>query len=134
MIDNGIWSFNKQMGSGVGFIYIIYDKYMNKAYLGKKTYKAKIHWKTYKSSSKIIKEMLRERVLSDFKFICVEEYKTLGALSYAETWSLCYLETPTSDQWYNKLIQKVSWNVHERITDKHKLILDKVKLILNRGE
>jgi len=38
----------------------------------------------------------------------------------AETWSLCNVEAPTKDIWYNKRIEKISWKVSEQITDLHK--------------
>jgi hypothetical protein len=62
--------------------------------------------------------------MEEFDFICLEQYQTKGTLSYSETWSLCYVEAPTNDRWYNRLIEKVSWNVKEAITDRHKERLD----------
>jgi len=126
--QNGHWNFNKQMGDGVGFIYIIRDKYLKKFYLGKKLYRGtgklnkgvESNWKKYKSSSPILAEHFKVRPLEEFEFICLEEYKTKGALAYAETWSLCNVEAPTKDIWYNKRIEKISWKVSEQITDLHK--------------
>ena len=51
---------------------------------------------------------------------------TKGTLSYSETWSLCYVEAPTSENWYNTLVEKVSWPVKEAITERHKERLNKV--------
>jgi hypothetical protein len=111
--DNGHWIFTEQMGKDyVGFVYIIHDEYLNRAYIGKKLfYGTGVHnkgkdtgWKTYKSSSKLLAEMFRERPLTEFKFICLEQYKTKGTLAYAETWSLCFVEAPTTINFYNKLI------------------------------
>ena len=127
--NNGIWLFPEQMEVGVGFIYVIRDKYMKKFYLGKKNYKVggkgvnkgKItNWRTYMSSSKLLQELIEERPWEEFDFICLEQYKTKGTLSYAETWSLCLVEAPTTDMWYNKRIEAVRWNVSEPITDRHK--------------
>jgi hypothetical protein len=126
--DNGHWKFDKQMGDGVGFIYIIRDKYLQRFYLGKKLFygagklnKGKeSNWKRYKSSSKSLADHFKERPAEEFEFICIEEYKTKGTLSYAETWTLCLVEAPTNDMWYNRLIEKVSWPVREPISDKHK--------------
>jgi hypothetical protein len=125
---NGHWSFPEQMGTGVGFIYIVRDSYMKKFYLGKKQFKGtgvknrgkESNWKKYVSSSKLLQQLMLDRPREEFDFICLEEYKTKGTLSYSETWSLCYVEAPTSDHWYNTLINKVSWNVKEKITDRHK--------------
>jgi hypothetical protein len=130
-IDNGHWKFPKQMGEGKasGFVYVIRDNFMERFYLGKKKYKTKIRgtqryetgaWRTYISSSNTVKQMLAQRPIEEFEFIVLEEYIMAGALSYAETWSLCHVEAPTTDTWYNKRIEEVSWNVRERVTDRHK--------------
>ncbi|MDB4575372.1 hypothetical protein N9112_00250 [bacterium] len=137
--DNGHWSFPEQLGEGVGFIYIIRDKYMRKLYLGKKHFRAmrgrnkgvESNWRKYMSSSKYVKLMVANRPLSEFEFICIESYTTKGTLSYSETWSLCQVEAPTSDEWMNTLIEKVSWNVKEPISDRHK---ERMKLAIEWGE
>jgi hypothetical protein len=126
--DNGHWSFCEQMGTGVGFIYVIRDNYLRRFYLGKKLFyghgklnKGKeSNWRRYTSSSKILSEMFKERPKDEFDFICVEQYKTKGTLSYAETWTLCLVEAPTNNQWYNRLIEKVSWPVKEPVSERHK--------------
>lgn len=134
--NNGHWSFPEQMGNGVGFIYVIKDTVLERFYLGKKLYvgtgqlnKGKeSNWKKYTSSSKLLNELLKVRPKEEFEFICIEEYKTKGTLSYSETWSLCYVEAPTNKNWYNTLIEKVSWPVKEMITDRHK---NRLNAILN---
>jgi hypothetical protein len=126
--QNGHWRFPEQMGDGVGFIYVIRDNYMKRFYLGKKLFRGtgklnkgkESNWKKYTSSSKLLAEMLKERPKEEFDFICLEQYQTKGTLSYSETWSLCHVEAPTNDDWYNRLVEKVSWNVKEQITDRHK--------------
>ena len=131
---NGHWDFPEQMGNGVGFIYVMFDTILNRAYLGKKLYRSnsvakrgkESDWRSYVSSSNLLKEILKERPLSEFEFICIEQYQTKGTLSYAETWSLCYVEAPTSVSWYNTLIEKVSWPVKESITFRHKQRLSEV--------
>lgn len=134
--NNGHWVFPEQMGSKekVGFIYIVRDTYFKRLYLGKKSYwgAGKLNkgkestWRQYCSSSKSLLEMIAGRPREEFEFICLEEYKTKGTLSYAETWSLCLVEAPTTDNWYNTLIEKVSWKVKEPISDRHKQRLEKV--------
>ena len=134
--NNGHWEFPEQMGTGkvVGFIYVIYDKVLNRAYLGKKLFygtgqlnKGKeSNWKRYTSSSKVVNELLKQRPKDEFEFICIEQYKTKGTLSYSETWSLCLVEAPTSNVFYNTLIEKVTWNVKEQITDRHKERLQEI--------
>jgi hypothetical protein len=131
--DNGHWRFSSQMGKPefIGFIYIIHDLYMRKMYLGKKLYRGmgksnngvESNWKRYISSSKLLGEHVDARPKDEFDFICVEEYKTKSGLSYAETWSLCFVEAPTKAEWYNKRIEAISWNVKEKITDRHKTLL-----------
>jgi hypothetical protein len=126
--NNGHWLFDEQMGKGVGFIYVIRDNVLDRLYLGKKLFygmgqlnKGKeSNWKKYASSSPVLSEMFKERPKSEFDFICIEQYNTKGTLSYSETWSLCLVEAPTSNRWYNTIIEKVSWNVKEKITDRHK--------------
>jgi hypothetical protein len=128
-LDNGYWDFPEQMGPPyVGFIYVIFDVYLKRAYLGKKTYLGAgvknrgkdTGWRTYKSSSKLLEILFKKRPLMEFEFICLEQYKTKGTLSYSETWSLCLIEAPTSKVFYNTRIEAVSWPVKERITDRHK--------------
>lgn len=136
--NNGHWQFERQMGIGyIGFIYVIYDTVLNRSYLGKKLYlgmgqlnKGKeSNWKKYTSSSKLLAELLKARPKEEFEFICLEEYKTKGTLSYSETWSLCFVEAPTNKDWYNTLIEKVSWNVKEPISEMHKA---RLRTILER--
>ena len=134
--DNGHWTFPEQMGEGVGFIYVIRDHVLHRCYLGKKLYygagklnKGKeSNWRRYTSSSKVLGELLKVRPKEEFEFICLEQYKTKGTLSYSETWSLCRVEAPTSNEWYNTLIEKVSWPVKEQITKRHKDRLERVIL------
>jgi hypothetical protein len=128
--NNGHWNFDKQMGEKeyVGFIYIIFDTVLKKYYLGKKNYRGagklnrgvESDWKRYKSSSSCLKAHFAERPKEEFLFICLEEYKKKGSLAWAETWSLCFVEAPTTDVWYNKRIEPISWNVIEHVTNKHK--------------
>jgi hypothetical protein len=117
----------------VGFIYVIRDNFLKRFYLGKKQYRGtgklnkgkESDWKKYKSSSKLLLEMFKERPSEEFDFICIEEYKAKGALAYGETWSLCLVEAPTTTGWYNTRIEAISWSVKEGITDNHKERLNK---------
>jgi hypothetical protein len=139
-VDNGIWQFPDQMGVKPyeGFIYVIVDKVLNKAYLGKKYYwgKGKLNkgeplpWKNYKTSSKKVKAFLKDGKDEEFEFIVLEQYQTKGGLSYAETWSLCRLDTPLSDQWLNSRIEGISWKVKEGVSDRHlQRLYDVIKLL-----
>ena len=126
--DNGHWLFPEQLGGHSGFIYIVRDKVLKRMYLGKKNFlgngrqnKGKeLEWRKYKTSSKLLAELFKVRPKEEFEFIVIEQYKTRGTLSYAETWSLCLVEAPTTKMWYNTLIEKVSWSVKEPISDRHK--------------
>jgi hypothetical protein len=133
--NNGHWQFPAQMGGkeSVGFIYVIRDNFLKRFYLGKKQYRGtgklnkgkESDWRKYKSSSKLLLEMFKERPSEEFDFICIEEYKAKGALAYGETWSLCLVEAPTTLGWYNTRIEAISWSVKEGITDRHKDRLNK---------
>ncbi len=128
--DNGRWHFEEQMGGKefVGFVYVIYDKVLNRAYLGKKLYRGhgqvnkglESDWRRYKSSSTLLKDMWKERPMSEFEFVCIEQYRTKGALSYSESWSLAFVEAPTTKYFYNTRLEGVSWKVSEAITVRHK--------------
>jgi hypothetical protein len=130
---NGHWHYHKQMGTGVGFIYIVRDHVLQRCYLGKKFFRVggklsnspETNWKTYVSSSKLLKEMLDNRPREEFEFVCIAQYNSKGALSYAETWSLCHVEAPTTDVWYNQLIEKVSWRVREGVSEEHRARLSR---------
>lgn len=131
---NGHWRFPEQMGIGSGFVYVIRDRVLHKLYMGKKCFRGsrgskrgvESNWRTYKSSSPILKAMFKERPMTEFDMIVLEVYETKSGLNYAETWSLCLVEAPTSEEWYNTRIEAVSWNVKERVTDRHKARLIRV--------
>jgi hypothetical protein len=135
-VNNGHWKFPEQMGTAgmQGFIYVVRDNVLERFYLGKKSYfgtgvknkGVESNWRRYKSSSKLLAELMAERPREEFEYICLEEYKTKGALSYAETWTLCLVEAPTSNTWYNTRIEKVSWNVREPISSRHKERLKRI--------
>jgi hypothetical protein len=135
--DNGHWDFPEQMGNHMGFIYVIFDTVLVRAYLGKKLFQGtgalnkgkESNWRKYTSSSKLLNDLLKVRPKEEFEFICIEQYLTKGTLSYSETWSLCYVEAPTRKEFYNNLIDKVSWSVKEPITNRHK---ERLQLVLDR--
>lgn len=129
MLDNGHWIFPEQMGdaSKVGFLYYVYDVPLDRVYIGKKKYlttkkgkQVPSEWRSYSTSSEIVKKLLSARPKDEFQFICIEEYSTPSGLAYAETWTLCYVEAPTTDRFYNKRIEEISWHIRERITPRHK--------------
>jgi hypothetical protein len=128
---NGHWDFPGKLDPDnfIGFIYIIVDLNNKKLYLGKKQYKGagklnkgkESNWPWYISSSTELSEQVKKYGKEGFDFIAVEQYKSKGALSYAETWSLMFVESPSNRHlWYNMLVNKISWNVREGITQQHK--------------
>ena len=113
----------------IGFIYVIQDIVNKKLYLGKKQYRGtgkinkgeESNWKWYISSSKELSASIKLNGKNKFAFIAIEQYKTKGGLSYAESWSLMYAQTPVySERWYNVLINKITWPVKEPPTERHR--------------
>lgn len=138
---NGLWDFPEEMGGKgyVGFIYLIADLKFKKLYLGRKNFRSKnlktkgkdSGWRDYTSSSTNINDAISTRGFDDFRFFCIEQYKTVGGLGYAETWSLCYVDALCNPKlWYNGLINKVSWKVNEPVTRRHLERLDNYRKIV----
>jgi len=131
--NNGHWKFPQQMGKAAGFVYLIHDKILDRFYIGKKHYRTpkgvETDWRKYTSSSNIVNALIESSSKDGFDFFCLEEYQKRGAVGYAETWSLCYVEAPTTEKWYNARIEKVSWRVSETITQRHK---DRLTAILSK--
>jgi hypothetical protein len=128
-IYNGHWEFPTQMGlhPKMGFIYLIKDEYLERFYIGKKLYRGtgkenrgkESNWKTYTSSSGLIRKMLIERPKEEFRFICLDEYETKGGLAWAETWSLVNVNTPRNNKTYNTSIPAINWKSKEDISQRH---------------
>jgi hypothetical protein len=79
------------------------------------------NWKTYTSSSSYLNDLIKEKGKDKFEFIILEEYHTVGGLSFAETWSQVFVETPSNnDEFMNRFIDKVTWKVTEPVTARHK--------------
>lgn len=129
---NGHWRFPEKMDPHhyYGFIYLVHDRELDKYYIGSKRYISNAiatkgqesNWKTYVTSSKNIGgEIMKRGSKESFTFYCLEQYVNRGTIGWAEVWSLCFAEVLNNqDKWYNGLIQKVSWKVSERITERHK--------------
>lgn len=139
---NGHWLFEEALGvSGqFGFIYLIHDTSLDRMYIGKKQFlgagkKNKglpTNWQWYTSSCKELCESIKRNGKDNFVFYVLEQYKIRGSLGFAETWSICHVEALANrDKWYNGLINKVSWNVKESITPRHKA---RLKAILEGKE
>lgn len=128
---NGHWDFPEPLGENgeFGFIYLIHDTLEEKFYLGKKQFRGtgklnkgeESNWKYYTSSSKELVASIKRNGKDFFEFYVIEQYYKRGTLGYAETWSLCLVEALANrEKWHNGLINKVSWNVTEKITTRHK--------------
>ena len=126
---NGHWHFPETMGKDkIGFVYVIRDTILQRGYIGKKMYREQgqinkgkeTDWREYMSSSRTMEALFKHRPKEEFQFICLEEYESKSGLSFAETWTLCIVEAPTTPIWYNTRIEKVAWNVRENITFRHK--------------
>lgn len=131
-MDYGHWS-NFPPGlnpeKAVGFVYLIVNLDTNQKYIGKKFFRGRgkankgqeSNWKTYTSSSKTVNEMIETLGKSRFRFIIIEQYFTLGGLSWAETWSQVQVEVPSNnDEWLNRFIDKVTWKSSESVSKQHK--------------
>lgn len=138
--ENGHWCFPVAMDSFEfeGFIYVVYDTILNRAYLGKKKFITRKNgcndregWKSYSTSSSVVNGLKERSKTGGFLFICLDQYRFSGALAYAETWSLCHVDAPMSDTWYNKRIEGISWKVKEPVTERHKQRLDIVQQLLD---
>ena len=127
---NGHWQFPDKLDPSkyFGFIYLIKDRKTGKRYIGKKQYLGsgkknkgeETNWRFYVSSCNGLKDELALRY-EDFDFIVLEQYKIRGSLGHAETYSISAVEALAQPEiWYNGLINKVSWRVKERITERHK--------------
>lgn len=118
------------------------DLETNCKYIGKKNFRGRgkknkgvvSNWKSYTSSSKYLKELIKKKGKDKFKFIIIEQYYTLGGLSFAETWSQVVCETPSNNgEFMNRFIDKVTWKVTEPVSTRHrrrlKLYLRKYKYV-----
>lgn len=134
---NGHWQFEEALcqRKQFGFIYLIHDVTNDRMYIGKKQYVGagklnkgqETDWRSYCSSCKELQKALIANGKQSFKFYVLEEYRLRGSLGYAETWSLMQVEALANrDKWYNGLVNKVSWNVNEGISQRHKRRLDAI--------
>jgi len=135
--DNGHWDFTEQLDheNAFGFIYLIKDKNNGMMYIGKKIFRGNgklnkgkpSNWRTYTSSSKDINALIEENGIDSFEFHVLEQYYTRGGLSWAETWSQCFVEVPTNNHiWYNRFIDKVQWRSSEVVSLRHRKRLNKL--------
>ena len=135
--DNGHWNFTELLdyNNAFGFVYLIKDTKNGMMYIGKKIFRGtgKINrgkpsnWRTYTSSSKDINALIEENGKDSFEFYVLDQYYTRGGLSWAETWSQCFVEVPTNNHiWYNRFIDKVQWRSSEEVSVRHRKRLNKL--------
>jgi len=125
MYANSHWLFDEEMNPAeyVGFIYMIYDFVEKFYYIGKKRYKVskgerrglESDWRQYRSSNKELKKYAPSNLL----YIVLDQYKTLGGLGYAESWSLFYVNAPFRPNFINQRIEAITYKVKEKPTKKH---------------
>jgi hypothetical protein len=132
MSDTGHWSaqgLNLDPVKAVGFVYMIIDLDTNQKYIGKKNFTGRgklnkgepSNWKSYSSSSKYVQQMISEKGEDRFKFIILEQYFTVGGLTFAETWSQIVCETPcNNDEFLNRFIDKITFKVTEPVSLHHR--------------
>jgi len=134
-MNNGHWNFDAQMqpAGNAGFVYAIYDTVMGVGYIGKKNYytssdgrRMESTWRHYKSSSNNLKLLFNHRPKEEFEFYCLEEYKTLGDLAYAESWSIIQARCLENELWYNRGVESVGWKVKRPPTPRHRSRLEMI--------
>lgn len=132
MADKGHWycpGLNLDPERAVGFIYLIIEKDTNRKYIGKKNFRGtgkknkgvQSNWRTYCSSSEYLKKLIKERGEENFLFFILDQYYTVGGLSFAETWTQVICECPSkNEEFMNRFIDKVTWKVTEPVTERHR--------------
>jgi len=117
-MNNGRWKFTRQMaGYGYkGFLYYIKIKPTGDIYIGKRKYATKTDWRTYKSSSNLLKQLYKELEPGEIEYICIDEYKSLCGLAFAETYILATLKAPFTDRVLNYSIPEFNYHCKEQPT------------------
>jgi hypothetical protein len=114
--------------NAIGFVYMIVDLETHRKYIGKKLFKGlgkknkgqTSNWRSYTSSSKWLTEQIRERGKRRFRFIIIEQYYTLGGLSFGEVWSQITLKTPLrNDEFINRYVDRITFKVTEEVSERH---------------
>ena len=136
IVGNGHWNFDERLDPAkyVGFVYAIIDTKSGAFYIGKKNFWSKAggrrfesNWKFYKSSSDTLQGYIKEDPTA-FTYHVLEQYTAVGALAWAETWSLCHVSAPTNTRCINKRIEGISWGVKEPVTSRHRKRIEELLL------
>lgn len=114
-----------------GFCYLVTNKLTGQMYVGRKFYHkwsrrkkaAESDWKTYKTSSKWVKEDIKDLGEENFIFEIIGQYETRGGCVYAETHLQHLMEVLTaklpdgSRKFYNKAIGGVKFIPPEDVSE-----------------
>jgi hypothetical protein len=126
-------------GKHAGFVYGVRNRLNGKLYIGRKYYTNRgtkdkgeeTNWKTYTTSNRDIDKIARMLLHKDvpltdlFDLVVLEEYRTIGTLSFAEVWCLVTAEVPAHrNKFYNTLINGVSWPIKEPVSSKNRIRLE----------
>jgi Putative endonuclease segE, GIY-YIG domain len=109
-----------------GFVYVIVEIDTGRKYIGRKNYKTKngkqyTDWRNYTGSSGDLNKLIAVRGLDAFKFIVLEQYFTLGGVSWGETFTQVIAKVPErSAMFFNVRVEGISWPSKEHITELHK--------------
>lgn len=96
--------FNHNSTNYEGFVYKILEKSTGMIYVGKKSFFSGIKesdWKTYKTSSKILKEKIKLNP-EDYEGVIIEFGKTTKQLTFLEAKWQNHFEVMNSNNGYNK--------------------------------
>lgn len=137
MSANGHWQFGDeqmQPHKFAGFVYCIRHRATGVMYLGRKNFIRQgryagyeSDWRSYQSSSKKLQTWIADEGANAFYFIVLDQYKTMGGLGYAETWSLMHARTPENpSRFLNKSVESVSWHSREPISTRHETRLNQI--------
>jgi len=126
---NGHWEFCRQLGAGIGFIYLVEDAANQKMYIGKKKYYGRgdansgkeSNWKWYTTSSIPVNRSIKNNGKEYFRFYVLDEYRTAGGLAHAEVWSIMYVEALINKhEWYNSAVDAIQYQINEPISILHR--------------
>lgn len=137
MLDNGHWQFGgvaMKPHENAGFVYCIRHRATGVMYFGRKNFIRQgryagfeSDWRSYQSSSKKLQNWIAELGTDAFYFIVLEQYRTMGGLGYAETWTLMTAKTTENPQRFlNKSVESISWHSREKITERHESRLKQI--------
>lgn len=133
-MDIGHWEYSSEFDSAewFGFIYKIYELDTGKEYIGKKqfmsirkkpvvgrknkkTVKSDSKWRAYTSSSTELNQNIKDKGISNYRFVIMSLHETKGSLYYAEVHNhiiedVLRIRLPNGERkFYNKWIGSVKF-------------------------